>query len=94
MIPSDTQQLAIQARLNMALGAHIYDELFGGFECGLIFEDTAIVSVSNPVAATIIEAQYNRQVASAIQMTMSLPINAVKVYSGNPSTTQGHRQTK
>ena len=30
--PSEIHQLAIQAKLNFALGAHVYDDVFAGFE--------------------------------------------------------------
>jgi hypothetical protein len=47
MLPDSHQQLAIQARLNMLLGAKIYDDLFLGFECGVVFDHTAHVYVRN-----------------------------------------------
>ena len=55
MLPTRNQQLAIQAKLNMLLGAETYDGLFLGFECGVIFEDIVHVYVPTEHAASAID---------------------------------------
>jgi hypothetical protein len=79
MSPTTHQQLAIQARLNMLLGAKIYDELFLGFECGAVFEDIAHVYVDNERMAAQIEENYGWHVSVAIESILKLPIKAVQV---------------
>jgi len=79
MLPTRDQQLAIQARLNMLLGAETYDALFLGFECGVIFEDVVHVYVPTTDAAAAIDATYQRQVAQAIESIVKLPINDVQI---------------
>ena len=85
MLPSRNQQLAIQARLNMLLGAETFDAVFLGFECGVIFEDTVHVFVPGKAAATAIETDFSAQVASAVQSIVKLPIAAVHVLPRNYS---------
>ncbi|MDB5616194.1 hypothetical protein [Tardiphaga sp.] len=83
MLPTRDQQLAIQARLNMLLGAEIYDALFLGFECGVIFEDIAHVSVPTEDAAAAIDVQYPWQVAIAVESIIKLPIKSVHILPRN-----------
>jgi hypothetical protein len=79
MLPDSHQQLAIQARLNMLLGAKVYDELFLGFECGVVFDHTAHVYVDNERKAALIEAHYGWHVSVAVESILKLPIKAVQV---------------
>jgi hypothetical protein len=89
MLPDSHQQLAIQARLNMLLGAKIYDDLFLGFECGVVFDHTAHVYVRNENKAAFIEAHYGWHVSVAVESILKLPIKAVQVlprdFSDSPS---------
>lgn len=85
MLPTPNQQLAIQAKLNMLLGAEVYDALFLGFECGVIFEDTVHVYVPTADAAVAIGIGYPQQVAIAVGSVVSLPIRDVHVLPRNYS---------
>lgn len=85
MLPARDEQLAIQAKLNMLLGADIYDALFLGFECGVIFEDVVHVYVPDADAAVAIGIAYPQQVALAVASVMKLPIRDVHVLPHNYS---------
>jgi hypothetical protein len=85
MLPSRDEQLAIQAKLNFLLGADVYDALFLGFECGVIFEDVVHVYVPGADAAMAIGTAYQRQVALAVASIMKLPISDVHVLPRNYS---------
>jgi hypothetical protein len=85
MLPTPDQQLAIQAKLNMLLGADLYDAFFLGFECGVIFEDTVHVYVPTEDAAAAIDMHYPWQVAIAVETILRLPIKAVHVLPRNYS---------
>ena len=85
MLPTANQQLAIQAKLNMLLGADIYDEFFLGFECGVIFEDIVHVYVPTEDAAAATDQDYPWQVAMAVETILHLPIKAVHVLPRNYS---------
>ena len=85
MLPTRDQQLAIQAKLNMLLGAEVYDTLFLGFECGVIFEDIVHVYVPTEDAAAAIDFEYPWQVAIAVESIVKLPIKAVHVLPRNYS---------
>jgi hypothetical protein len=85
MLPARDEQLAIQAKLNMLLGAEIYDALFLGFECGVIFEDVVHVYVPGADAAVAIGIAYPQHVARAVASVMKLPIRDVHVLPRNYS---------
>ena len=85
MLPAHDEQLAIQAKLNMLLGAEVYDALFLGFECGVIFEDIVHVYVPGADAAVAISIAYPKQVAQAVASVMKLPISDVHVLPRNYS---------
>ena len=85
MLPARDEQLAIQAKLNMLLGADVYDALFLGFECGVIFEDVVHVYVPSADAAVAIGIAYPQQVALAVASVMKLPISDVHVLPHNYS---------
>lgn len=85
MLPAPDEQLAIQAKLNMMLGAEVYDALFLGFECGVIFEDVVHVYVPGADAAVAIAITYPQQVARAVASVMKLPISDVHVLPRNYS---------
>jgi hypothetical protein len=81
MIPARDEQLAIQAKLNMLLGAEVYDALFLGFECGVIFEDVVHVYVPKANAAVAIGFSYPPQIAAAVGSVVRLPIRHVHVHA-------------
>lgn len=85
MLPARDEQLAIQAKLNMLLGADVYDALFLGFECGVIFEDVVHVYVPSADAAVAIGIAYPQHVALAVASVMKLPISDVHVLPRNYS---------
>lgn len=85
MLPTLDEQFAIQAKLNMLLGAEVFDSLFLGFQCGVIFQDVVHVYVPSAEAAMAISIGYPKQVALAVASIMKLPISDVHVLPRNYS---------
>ena len=79
MIPSLTQQHAIDAKLNFLLGAEVFDHLFIGFVCGPVAEYTVRVFVETEEKAAIIESEYSWHVAVIVESVMRTPVKFVNV---------------
>lgn len=77
--PSDCQNFAIQAKLNMIVGAEAYDDLFLGFECGEIIEGIAHIYAKTEYCASRIEAEYAVQVGYAVGSVVNRHIKLVNV---------------
>jgi hypothetical protein len=77
--PTIVQKRAIEARLNMLLGAQVYDSLFLGFECGDIIDGIAHVYAQTEYFATRIDAVYEQQVALAVESVMKHRVKGVNV---------------
>jgi hypothetical protein len=76
---SQTQQLAIQAKLNMLLGRAAYDTLFLGVEFSQVSPDVLQVWVRSEYCATQIEARYLAAVVTAAERVLRAPIRYVNV---------------
>ena len=76
---SKTQQQAIEARLNFALGAETYDRLFLGFICGGVENDIVEVFVQDEDTAAIVGTQYGWHVAVAVESVLKKPVKHVTV---------------
>ena len=85
MIPSPTQQHAIDAKLNFMLGAEVFDQLFFGFVCGPVVEYTVRVFVETEEKAAIIESEYSWHVAVIVESVMKTPVKFVNVLPKDPS---------
>jgi hypothetical protein len=77
--PTEPQQLAVQARLNMLLGRTVFDKYFLGFEIRDVRDHTINVVVQGQVRAEAIEANYSLHVAIVAESILRHPIKFVNV---------------
>lgn len=77
--PTDAQQLAIQARLNLVLGAEDYDRMFLGFRVEDIEDESLFARARSEYQANQIETRYGRQLAAVVQSVTGYPIARVTV---------------
>ena len=81
--PTVAEKFAIEARLNMILGAKEYDRLFLGFECGELEGDVVNVYARSEYCALRIDSRYAPHIAVAVQSVIGRPVNAVTVLPKN-----------
>ena len=79
MLLSEAENYAVQAKLNLMLGAKEYDSLFLGFECGEFIEDVVHVYTRSEYQAVRIEKRYKPQVAIAVESIIRRPVKRVNV---------------
>ena len=77
--PTDAEKFAIEARLNMILGAKEYDRLFLGFECGELKGDVVNVYARSEYCALRIDSHYSPHVAAAVASVIRRPVRTVNV---------------
>lgn len=77
--PTDAQQLAIQARLNLVLGAEDYDRMFLGFRVEEIENDALFARARSEYQANQIETHYGRQLAAVVESVIGQPVARVTV---------------
>lgn len=86
--PTTIEKLAIEARLNMLLGAQVYDSLFLGFECGDIIDGIVHAYARTEYFAARIAAVYEQQVAFAVESVMKQRLKGVNIipqdFADNP----------
>lgn len=71
---TEIQQLAIQAKLNFALGAFVYDDVFAGFEVLEIVGDELRGWATSEYRAAVIDIQFSCQLAAIAQAVTARPI--------------------
>ncbi len=79
MPPTLAQHQAIEARMNMIVGAEDYDRLFLGVEIGDVHDGILYVFVDNPHIATELEAKYAAQFAIVSSPILQRDIQIVNV---------------
>jgi hypothetical protein len=79
MLLSKEENYAVQAKLNLMLGAQEYDSLFLGFECGELIEDIVHVYIRSEYQAAKIETRYTPHVALAVESVIRKPVKRVNV---------------
>jgi hypothetical protein len=77
--PTETEQLAIEAKLNLIFGARVYDSLFLGFEVVEVVGDELRAWASTEHRAAVIDVRYSRRVAWIAQTLFNRPIRRVSV---------------
>jgi hypothetical protein len=65
--PTEIHQLAIQAKLNFALGARVYDEVFAGFEVLEIAGDELRGWATSEYRAAVIDIHFSAELARIAQ---------------------------
>jgi hypothetical protein len=74
--PSEIHQLAIQAKLNFALGARVYDDIFAGFEVREIAGDELRGWATSEYRAAVIDIHFSAEVARIAQAVTGRPVRS------------------
>ena len=72
--PTEIHQLAIQAKLNFALGARVYDDVFAGFEVLEIVGDELRGWATSEYRAAVIDIHFSAEVARIAQAVTRRPV--------------------
>jgi len=72
--PTEIQQLAIQAKLNFALGASVYDDVFAGFEVLEVVGDELRGWATSEYRAAAIDIHFSGEVARIAQAVTGWPV--------------------
>lgn len=72
--PTEIHQLAIQAKLNFALGARVYDDVFAGFEVLEIVGDELRGWASSEYRAAVIDIHFSADLARIAQGVTRQPV--------------------
>jgi hypothetical protein len=72
--PTEIHQLAIQAKLNFALGARVYDDVFAGFELLEIVGDELRGWATSEYRAAVIDIRFSAEVARIAQAVLKRPV--------------------
>jgi len=72
--PTEIHQLAIQAKLNFALGARVYDNVFAGFEVLEIVDDELRGWATSEYRAAVIDIHFSAQLARIAQAVTGRPV--------------------
>lgn len=72
--PTEIDQLAIQAKLNFALGACIYDDVFAGFEVLEIVGDELRGWATSEYRAAVIDLHFSAELARIAQAVLQRPV--------------------
>src|SRR5262249_35109662 len=72
--PSEIHQFAIQAKLNFALGARVYDDIFAGFELLEIVGDELRGWATSEYRAAAIDIHFSAELARITQAVTGRPV--------------------
>jgi hypothetical protein len=72
--PTEIHQLAIQAKLNFALGARVYDDVFAGFEILEIVGDELRGWATSEYRAAAIDIHYSAELARVVRAVTGWPV--------------------
>jgi len=81
--PTDVEQFAIQAKLNMKVGSRVFDSLFLGMKIVGVLHGGMQVSVRSDHCAHVIERNYLGILAVIAESVLKKPIRSVTVVSRN-----------
>jgi hypothetical protein len=77
--PTKIAQLAIEAKLNLVLGAEAYDSVFPGFEVLEVVDGELRAWAPSEHRAAVIDVRYSGTVAGIAQTVFNHPIQRVSV---------------
>ena len=83
MQPTDVQQLAIQARLNMQVDPWVFDSMFAGMEIAELSNGELRVLVRSQHCANVIEQNYLGTLAVIAESILKRPVKSVTVVPKN-----------
>ena len=72
--PTEIHQFAIQAKLNFALGACVYDDVFAGFEVLEIVDDELRGWATSEYRAAVIDIHFSAELARIAQAVTGRPV--------------------
>lgn len=72
--PSEIHQLAIQAKLNFAFGARVYDDVFAGFEVLEIVGDELRGWATSEYRAAVIDLHFSAELARIARAVTGHPV--------------------
>ena len=72
--PSEIHQFAIQAKLNFAVGARIYDDVFAGFEVLEIVGEELRGWATSEYRAAVIDIHFSAELARIAQAVTGQPV--------------------
>jgi hypothetical protein len=78
-VPTETQQFAVQAKLNMALGKETFDRLFLGMEIDGVSDGVMKIWVRSEHCALDIQANHAGTIAVVAENILKKPIKSVLV---------------
>jgi hypothetical protein len=87
--PTDVEQFAIQAKLNMRVGSKVYDSLFVGMQIVGVASGGLQVLVRSDHCAHVIERNYLGMLAVIAESVLRKPIRSVTVVSRNVRDSTG-----
>jgi hypothetical protein len=77
--PTQIEQLAIEAKLNLVFGAKVFDKVFRGFEVLEVVHDELRAWSPSEHCAAVIDIQHSGKVAWIAQTVFNRPIRRVNV---------------
>jgi hypothetical protein len=77
--PSEIEQFAIDAKLNLTFGAKLFDQIFLGFEIIEIANEELRAWAPSEHQAAVIEVRYSDTVARIARAVFNRPIRRVRV---------------
>jgi hypothetical protein len=77
--PTQIEQLAIEAKLNLIFGAKVYDRIFLGFEILEVVNDELRAWSPSEYCAAVIDVQHSGKVGWIAQTVFNRPIRSVNV---------------
>jgi hypothetical protein len=77
--PTEVQQFAIQAKLNMRVGGKVYDTLFAGMQIAGVLQGALRVLVRSEYCADVIEKNYIGTLAVIAESVLKKPVKSVTI---------------
>jgi hypothetical protein len=77
--PTESQRLAVEAKLNFIFGAQVYDTVFLGFEVLEVVKDELRGWSPSEHCAAVIEVQHSGKVAWIAQSVFNRPVRRISV---------------
>lgn len=81
--PTETERLAVQARLASRLGQSLFQRLFVGFEIAELEGGTLQVWVQSETSANVIERHYPGLLAVIVESVVKRPVKYVNISPPN-----------
>jgi hypothetical protein len=77
--PTETEQFAMEAKLNLFFGPNVYDRVFLGFEVLEVVDDVLRAWAPSEHCAAVIDVRYSSKVAWIAQSVFKRPVRRTNV---------------